>query len=60
MVKYSIHVENGKVIGDSSFFLIANDLLGKECKRLCNFTDSLDKAPLQKTPTAPPTTTKDR
>ena len=48
MVQYSIRVENGKVIGDSAFFLIANDLLGKECKRLCNFTDSLDKEPLQK------------
>ena len=48
MNEYSIHVENGKVIGDSSFFLIANDLLGKECKRLCEFTDSLDKSPLLK------------
>ena len=48
MNEYSIHVENGKVIGDSVFFLIANDLLGKECKRLCDFTDSLDKSPLQK------------
>ncbi len=48
MVEYSIHVESGKVIGDSAFFLIANDLLDKECKRLCDFTDSLDKAPLQK------------
>jgi len=48
MIEYSIHVENGKVIGDSSFFLIANDLLGKECKRLCEFTDSLDKSPLLK------------
>lgn len=48
MNEYSIHVESGKVIGDSAFFLIANDLLGKECKRLCDFTDSLDKAPLQK------------
>ena len=48
MVEYSIHVENGKVIGDSSFFLIANDLLDQESKRICNFTDSLDKSPLQK------------
>ena len=48
MIEYSIHVDNGKVIGDSSFFLIANDLLGKECKRLCDFTDSLDKSPLLK------------
>lgn len=48
MIEYSIHVENGKVIGDSSFFIIANDLLGKECKRLCEFTDSLDKSPLLK------------
>ena len=48
MVEYSIHVENGKVIGDSAFFLIANDLLDQESKRLCDFTDSLDKSPLQK------------
>ena len=48
MNEYSIHVESGKVIGDSAFFLIANDLLGKECKRLCDFTDSLDKSPLLK------------
>lgn len=48
MNEYSICVSNGKVIGDSAFFLITNDLLGKECKRLCDFTDSLDKAPLQK------------
>ncbi len=48
MNEYSIYVENGKVIGDSVFFLIVNDLLGKECERLCNFTDHLDKVPLQK------------
>ena len=30
MSDYSIHVENGKVIGDSFFYRIANDLLGKE------------------------------
>ncbi len=48
MYQYPIRVSNGKVIGDSAFFLIANDLLGKECKRLCDFTDTLDKTPLQK------------
>ncbi len=46
--EYPIQVSNGKIIGDSAFFLIANDLLGKECKRLCDFTDFLDKTPLQK------------
>ena len=48
MVGYSIYVENGKVIGDSAFFLTANDLLNKEIKRLCDFTDSLDKSPARK------------
>ena len=45
---YSIHVTNGKVVGDSLFFILANDLLGKECERLCAFTDSLDNHPSQK------------
>ena len=40
--------ENGKVIGDSYFFLIANDLLSNETKRLCDFTDALDKSLQQK------------
>ena len=48
MNAYSIEVNNGKIIGDSTFFRIANDLLHKECKRLCDFTDALDKDPLQK------------
>ena len=48
MNAYSIEVNNGKIIGDSTFFRIANDLLQKECKRLCDFTDALDKDPLQK------------
>ena len=48
MVEYPIHVENGTVIGDSAFFLIANDLLDQENKRLFEFTDSLDKSSLQK------------
>ena len=48
MIAYSIEVNNGKIIGDSTFFRIANDLLHKECKRLCDFTDALDKDPLQK------------
>ncbi len=41
-------VENEKIIGDSTFFRIANDLLDNESKRLCDFTDVLDKEPLQK------------
>ena len=45
---YSIYVSNGKVVGDSAFYIIANDLLSKECKRLCDYTDSLDKDPVQK------------
>lgn len=48
MNEYSIYVSDGKVVGDSVFFFVANDLLGKECKRLCDFTDSLDKEPLKK------------
>ena len=48
MNEYSIYVSDGKVVGDSVFFLVANDLLGKECKRLCDFTDALDKVPMQK------------
>ena len=48
MAEYSVHIENGKVIGDSYFFLIANDLLSNETKRLSDFTDALDKAPQQK------------
>ena len=48
MSEYSIYVENGKVVGDSTFFLLANALLEKECKRLCDFTDALDKDPAQK------------
>ncbi len=43
MNEYSIHVLNGKVIGDSMFYILANDSLSKECKRLCDFTDALDK-----------------
>ena len=45
---YSIYVSNGKVIGDSTFFLISTELLNKENKRLCDFTDALDKDPIQK------------
>ena len=48
MNEYSIYVSDGKVVGDSVFFFVANDLLGKECKRLCDFTDALDKDPPQK------------
>ena len=48
MNEYSIHVSNGKVIGDSVFFLLAKDLLAKENKRLCDYTDALDKDPTRK------------
>ncbi len=48
MNEYSIQVLNGKVIGDSIFFLLANDLLAKESNRLCDITDALDKNPAQK------------
>ena len=48
MNAYSIEVNNGKIIGDSTFFRIANDLLHNEAKRLCDFTDALDKDLLQK------------
>ena len=48
MNAYSIEIESGKIIGDSTFFRIANDLLHNEAKRLCDFTDDLDKDPLQK------------
>ena len=48
MSEYSICVSNGKVIGDSVFFLISTELLNKENKRLCDFTDALDKDTCQK------------
>ena len=48
MSEYSIQVLNGKVVGDSMFFLVANNLLDNESKRLCEFTDALDKDPNQK------------
>lgn len=48
MNEYSIHVSNGKVIGDSTFYILANESLRKECKRLCDYTDALDKEPLKK------------
>ena len=48
MNEYSIYVSNGKVIGDSTFFLISTELLNKENKRLCDFTDALDKDTSQK------------
>ena len=48
MSDYSIYVEGGKVVGDSVFFLRANELLDGECRRLCGFTDALDKEPVRK------------
>ena len=48
MNEYSICVSNGKVVGDSTFFSVANNLLDNESKRLCEFTDALDKDSKQK------------
>lgn len=48
MNQYAIEVIGGKVIGDSAFFLAANELLEKECQRICAFTDFLDADPAQK------------
>ena len=43
------NVTDGKVTEDSMFFTLSNDMLGKECKRLCDFTEALDNDPLKKT-----------
>ena len=48
MSEYSIHVSNGKVVGDSVFYLLATQALSQECKKLCDFTDTLDQATTQK------------
>ena len=48
MSEYSIRVSGGKVVGDSVFYLFANELLNRESKRLCEFTESLDKDPQRK------------
>lgn len=48
MSEYSIHVSNGKVVGDSVFYLSAYTSLKEECKRLEKFTEALDKNPLLK------------
>ena len=45
MNEYPINIENGKVTGDSTFYTTVYDMLGNECKRLRDFTDSLDKEP---------------
>lgn len=45
---YSIQISDGKVIGDSAFYLLTNDLLSRESRRLCDFTDSLDQNPVKK------------
>ena len=42
MNEYSINIVNGKVVGDSAFYRLVNNLLSVECKRLCYFTESLD------------------
>ena len=43
MIEYSICIKNGKVTGDSTFYLLADTALSKECERLSSFTDALDK-----------------
>ena len=48
MNDYSIHVLNGKVIGNSVFYLLADDCFRKECRRLHDFTNNLDKMPAEK------------
>ena len=48
MNEYSIHVANGKVVGDSAFYILSHESLGREIKRLENFTDALDKNPALK------------
>ena len=48
MNDYSIHVLNGKVIGNSVFYLLADDCFRKECRKLRDFTDALDKIPAEK------------
>ena len=48
MNEYSIQVSNGKVVGDSIFYLSAVESLRKEYKRLENFIESLDKNLQQK------------
>lgn len=48
MNAYSITIADGKVVGDSDFYLAAYDLLEQECRRICAFTDLLDSDPTQK------------
>ena len=48
MNEYSIHISNGKVVGDSTFYLLSYESLKKECDRLEHFTESLEKNPQQK------------
>ena len=48
MKPYSISVADGKVVGNSDFYLAAHDLLEQECSRICAFTDMLDRDPAQK------------
>ena len=48
MKPYSISVADGKVVGNSDFYLAAYDMLEQECRRICAFTDMLDRDPAQK------------
>ena len=43
-----INIENGKVTADSAFYTAAYDMLSKECRRLQDFTETLDNDPLRK------------
>ena len=43
-----IQISNGKVVGDSAFFIAADHLLDQEIQRLCDYTGSLDKDPVRK------------
>jgi len=48
MSENAIYVENGKVVGDSVFYLLAYQMLEKESQRLCAMTDELDRDPARK------------
>ena len=43
MNENAIYVENGKVVGDSVFYLLAYQMLEDESQRLCAMTDELDR-----------------
>ena len=43
MKQYLITIVDGKVVGDSAFYLTANDMLEKECNRICTFSKNRTK-----------------